>query len=91
MDDYRVCPVAVDLVVDVPIVQSQQVSQVVDMPGVVQRQVPVWFRVQKTVEASQLQYFFHAVNGPFVQVIDKGSRCCVHAATVPAVAGTAGR
>ena len=47
---FRDSPVAVHLVVDVPVVQLQPVSQVVDMPVGVQRQVPGGFGVQNTVE-----------------------------------------
>ena len=41
-------------------------DQVVDMPVVVQRQLP-WFRRQKTAQVPQLQYFF-VVDVPVVQV-----------------------
>ena len=52
----RDSPVAVHLEVGVPVVQLQQVSQVVDMPVGVQRLVPFWFRVENAAEASQLLF-----------------------------------
>ena len=55
----RDSPVAVHLVVDVPGVQFQLVLQVVDMPAGVQRLVPLWFRVENTAEAPQLQFEGH--------------------------------
>ena len=53
----RDSPVAVHVMVDVSVVQLQPVSQVVDMPVGVQRQVPGGFGVQKTLEVPQLPFF----------------------------------
>ena len=53
--DALVMQVVVHLV-DVPGVQLQLVLQVVDMPVGVQRLVSLWFRVQNTAEAPQLQF-----------------------------------
>ena len=53
----RDSPVAVHFVVDVTVVLVQPISQVVDMPVGVQRQVPGGVVVQNTVEVPQLPFF----------------------------------
>merc|ERR1719273_2819188 len=48
----------------------QFVDKVVDIPVVVQRQVPMVQKAQKTVEVPQVQYIDKVVDVPVVRVVD---------------------
>ena len=74
----RDSPVAVHLVVDVPVVQLHQVSQVVDISVVTQRLFPIVQIILQTTVIPQLQSIDKVVDVPGLLIMQVPQRKCGH-------------